>query len=234
VNAGANCTISVTFKPTAAGTRTGTLSVSDNASNSPQSIPLSGTGQDFTLATTTTSASVSPGSPASYIVSVTGEDGFNQSLSLACTGAPSEATCAVSPNQVTAGSTATKVTVSVTTTSPSVSAPRFRPLPPIASPSPGVRILFMLALVLAAMAWAVRRRNQPGVGRWQSALVLLAGGLLLSLALAGCGGGGGSGSTSPQSNPGTPAGTYTLTVTGTSGSGSAALSHSVTLTLIVS
>jgi endoglucanase Acf2 len=42
--ANANCAINVTFKPTAAGARTGTLTVSDNASNSPQTAALSGTG----------------------------------------------------------------------------------------------------------------------------------------------------------------------------------------------
>src|SRR5207302_820867 len=34
--AGANCTINVTFTPTASGARTGTLSVTDNAGGSPQ------------------------------------------------------------------------------------------------------------------------------------------------------------------------------------------------------
>ena len=38
------CTISVTFKPTAKGSRTATLVVTDSAQNSPQSITLSGTG----------------------------------------------------------------------------------------------------------------------------------------------------------------------------------------------
>jgi len=39
------CTISVVFKPTAKGTRTGTLSVSDSAGNSPQTATLTGTGK---------------------------------------------------------------------------------------------------------------------------------------------------------------------------------------------
>jgi subtilase family serine protease len=41
----ATCTINVVFKPTAMGTRTGTLSVSDNAVNSPQTSSLTGTGK---------------------------------------------------------------------------------------------------------------------------------------------------------------------------------------------
>jgi hypothetical protein len=39
------CTVSVTFTPTATGTRTGKLSVSDTASNSPQTSNLTGTGK---------------------------------------------------------------------------------------------------------------------------------------------------------------------------------------------
>jgi probable HAF family extracellular repeat protein len=49
--AGASCTISVTFKPTASGTRGAALNVSDNAAGSPQKVWLSGIG---------TTAKVSP------------------------------------------------------------------------------------------------------------------------------------------------------------------------------
>ena len=40
-----SCTISVTFTPTTTGTRSASLSVSDNGGGSPQIVPLSGTGQ---------------------------------------------------------------------------------------------------------------------------------------------------------------------------------------------
>src|ERR1700674_4113998 len=42
--AGANCVIKVTFTPTQLGARTGNITITDNASNSPQTVPLSGTG----------------------------------------------------------------------------------------------------------------------------------------------------------------------------------------------
>jgi len=42
--AGANCIIDVTFTPTATGSRSGSLAVSDNASGSPQTVSLSGVG----------------------------------------------------------------------------------------------------------------------------------------------------------------------------------------------
>jgi hypothetical protein len=42
--AGASCTISVTFTPSAAGTLTGTITVTDNAAASTQQVSLTGTG----------------------------------------------------------------------------------------------------------------------------------------------------------------------------------------------
>lgn len=44
LSAGSNCTIGVTFTPTKTGTVSGTLTVTDDATGSPQKIPLSGTG----------------------------------------------------------------------------------------------------------------------------------------------------------------------------------------------
>lgn len=40
----ASCSITVVFKPTASGLRTASISVSDNAAGSPQTVPISGTG----------------------------------------------------------------------------------------------------------------------------------------------------------------------------------------------
>jgi hypothetical protein len=45
VPAGGTCTISVTFSPTTTGTRSGTFTVTDDATNSPQTVSLSGTGK---------------------------------------------------------------------------------------------------------------------------------------------------------------------------------------------
>jgi hypothetical protein len=42
---GAFCTISVTFTPNAAMKQTGTLTITDNANHSPQSVSLSGIGK---------------------------------------------------------------------------------------------------------------------------------------------------------------------------------------------
>ncbi|MGA3326140.1 MAG: SBBP repeat-containing protein [Terriglobia bacterium] len=240
VAGGGSCSLNVTFSPTATGPFNGTLTITDNSNgvaNSTQGVALSGTGQDFTLgvaAGSSTSATVAPGQTATYTLSVVpGQGGFGQSVSFThyvCQ-VPMGANCAFSPNPVTPGTSVTNVTLTVTTTAPSVAQPRSRLLPLAPTLAPGQRVLLMLALILAAMAWAFGRRNQPGASRWQPTLVPLAAGLLLTLALAGCGGGGGS---TPPSNTGTPPGTYPFTVTGTAGSGASTLSHSMTLTLIVS
>ncbi|MGO8948434.1 MAG: hypothetical protein ACLQUY_12400, partial [Ktedonobacterales bacterium] len=44
VAAGASCSLSVTFTPSANGTRSATVTITDNATGSPQSVTLSGTG----------------------------------------------------------------------------------------------------------------------------------------------------------------------------------------------
>jgi hypothetical protein len=44
IAAGASCTVNVSFRPTVAGTRTGTVTVTSNATNSPTTVALTGTG----------------------------------------------------------------------------------------------------------------------------------------------------------------------------------------------
>ena len=56
----ATCTISVTFTPTVVGSRTGTLTVSDSGSNSPQTSNLTGTGSTAGLS----SIAVTPADPS--------------------------------------------------------------------------------------------------------------------------------------------------------------------------
>jgi hypothetical protein len=75
--AGATCSITVTFTPTVAGSRTGTLGLVDSAPGSPHNVALSGTG----VAAPTAGSSTPAGS---YIVTITGTAG-----SLTHTTAPS-------------------------------------------------------------------------------------------------------------------------------------------------
>jgi len=54
--AGASCTVNVTFTPTVTGTRTGSILITDQASNSPQTVSLTGTGSSGTVTITVTPA----------------------------------------------------------------------------------------------------------------------------------------------------------------------------------
>src|SRR4030095_13954381 len=44
INAGGSCTIAIAFRPSAAGTRTGTVTITSNATGSPHRMTLSGSG----------------------------------------------------------------------------------------------------------------------------------------------------------------------------------------------
>ena len=55
--AGTNCKIGITFAPTQVGVRLGSLTITDNAPNSPQAVSLSGTGTGTTATVTLTPAS---------------------------------------------------------------------------------------------------------------------------------------------------------------------------------
>ncbi len=62
--AGASCTFLVTFSPTALGARAATLEVADNATGSPHSVPLTGTGVSAPDVTSPTLTDRTPGSGA--------------------------------------------------------------------------------------------------------------------------------------------------------------------------
>ena len=79
--AGAKCTISVTFAPTAAGARSASVSITDNAANSPQSIPLSGTGVAAAPV-----ASLTPAGGLNFASQTIGTTSAAQAITLANTG----------------------------------------------------------------------------------------------------------------------------------------------------
>ena len=204
----ANCTISVTFTPTVAGSRTGSITINDNAAGSPQVVNLGGSGADFAVSVTPTSGTVIAGNSITYTLTVTPSFGFNANVTLGCAGAPRNATCSVSPASVTPdGTSPATATVTVTTgqrslvpgSGPNVNLPR---LVTRVRPTWFLWLLLLLTL-LTSQAMARQRR------------VLLRFALVTGLVLlwAACGGGG-----SQVDVPnGTPAGNYTLTLNGTSG-----------------
>lgn len=61
-----SCTISVTFAPAASGQRSGTITLADNAPNSPQLINLSGTANPIVITLTPTNAAVGTGQTTQF------------------------------------------------------------------------------------------------------------------------------------------------------------------------
>lgn len=173
---------------------------------------------DYSISASSTTATVTAGQTAAYTLKIQPSGGFNQPVSLSCSGAPLAATCSVSPIAVTPdGTNAASATVTVTTTALS---PAQMP-GPFTTPWPRMPTsLLWLASFLMASAVLICTRLRRGRVRYLFAACALA-----ILTWAACGGGG---SQLPILQ-GTPSGNYTLIVSTTSGS----LNHNVSLTLNV-
>src|SRR6202011_85000 len=79
--AGASCAIGVFFDPTVSGTRTGTLTITDNAAGSPQTVTLTGSGEYFSVNPgSAASATVGAGQTASYSIAVAPAGGSRRAL----------------------------------------------------------------------------------------------------------------------------------------------------------
>jgi hypothetical protein len=114
LNAGSNCNITINFQPTAGGPATGAIIVTDNGLGSPQTVPLSGNGLDFTLSASPSSVTVSAGYNAQYTVTATEVGGsFNNSVNLSCSGLPAQSQCQFSPGGISpkTGSASSTLTI---------------------------------------------------------------------------------------------------------------------------
>jgi hypothetical protein len=220
---GVNCTISVFFDPSTAGSQTGTLTITDNAPGSPQTVQLSGTGMDFAMSSSASSATVTAGQQATYPLTLAPLGGLNQTVNLTCNGAPSLSTCTVTPGSVTLnGATPTQVSVAVSTTAGTLAPPWERVVPP--SPK-GLGAMFWLYGLLGLASLA----GLAGAGKRRAAY-LLGACLLMVMLWSACGGG-----AQVIHTPGTPPGTYTVDVTATvtSATTSSTLTHDFKFTLTV-
>lgn len=226
--AGKSCTVSVRFTPKASGEATGALTLADNASDSPQTVALTGVGQSAAAPPPpapggamlqpasggSTTATVTPGQSADYSLNLTSTGSSSGAVQLSCSGAPSGATCSTTPSSATLDATPVPVAVTVTTTSASAAA-----LLPLPASTPLWPWLAMTGFAVTLLC--VPRR------RWVLTASL---GAALAIGLAACGGTAGPAPTPSAAAAVTRPGTYQLKVTA-SANGSPVASAPLTLTV---
>jgi hypothetical protein len=154
-----------------------------------------------------------PGGTGTTALQVAYSSGLSGTISLACSGLPSETTCSFSPSSISVASTSTTtpVTVTVTTTAAhTVTSENHRKSP------------YLLAQYFAGSGFALAgvffftlpKRRRAAI----SSLMIL---LTLLVVLPACGGGGGSSTkVTTTTDPGTPTNSNPLTITVTATNGS--------------
>jgi hypothetical protein len=199
---GASCTINLTFTPTAAGAAAGTLSVSDNATSSPQTVALSGTGGQSGVTITvppggSTTATTTPGGTAFYGLTITGAPGVTGTVQLGCIPSSNLITCQVIPSTITLTGGPTQIAFGIQTFCQGAT-------------NTGASLPFnfggkfgwpIVILTFAGMLWTLQRNRRIALTFALIMLMTLGSGACASL---------------PKGpNGATPAGTYALTLTTT-------------------
>jgi hypothetical protein len=237
--AGANCTASVVFQPSAAGSATGALTVTSSAVATPATVPLSGTGFDFAVSITgSTSQTVAAGQQASFTM-IVAPIGSGGAFAFSCGTLPTNALCLFNPStqtlnagvqgtvlvEISTGNGATVRLEKPDFARPNLGEPDVA-APDAAGPSSG-RPAFprplplACALLLVPLAFFKRRKL--------FLLVVMAATFVggVSSCTSSGGGTGGTGGSGGGSN--TPPGTYTIPVTVTS----LGITHSLKVTVTV-
>jgi hypothetical protein len=156
---------------------------------------------------------VSQNGSVTSAITIASANGFNQAVSLSCSGAPRNATCSVSPPSVTpSGTTPGTATLTIQAGSELHALTRLNSSGRSAGPIAWALLSYSGFLSFSAL----RRRRRP---RWTTFLATVALACGLIGAVAGCGG----------SSHSTPIGTYTITVTATSGSDSHTATYGLTV-----
>jgi hypothetical protein len=170
----------------------------------------------FALSSSASTLTINPGSQGNLTLTVTPQNGFNATVTFACSGLPTGTTCSFNPSSVTPSGSAAVTTQLTIAASASASAAR-----PARNP-----FLPAAGLALAGCLLAFTRRRVLGLFLVPLAAIVLFGTLSAcggggSVSTGGGGGGGGGGGPQPT--------TTTVTVTATSGS----IQQSTQITLTV-
>jgi len=216
----ANCGINVSFTPSATGNRFASITLTDDAPNSPQTLFVQGTGANaFQLnpsPQSSTTATVVAGQTAQYSLQVSPGTGFSGNISMSCSGLPLAASCAFSPVAINvASSNPAAFTAKITTTGNISAASPF-----ITIQETDWRTTPIPVAALAILCWFLIWLRTTNARRAMTApskvicVLLLAG--IFAGGIAGCGGASNV-ITPPPQQVVTPKGNYVVTVTATAG-----------------
>jgi hypothetical protein len=175
---------------------------------------------NFTITSPQSSATVTPGSTATYNLVITPSNFYHGTISFSCGSLPSETACSFQPATLTPngnGQWSTQLTV--TTTAVSSAALHRAGSPMMLATFSGIGLF---GLVFAGRF----KKNRLGVVVATLAFVMMT-------SLLGCGGSNNNNGGGVKSNPGTPAGSYTVVVTAMGTSTGRTVSHTSNLTLSV-
>ena len=188
---------------------------------------------DFTLTANQTSVTASPGDYATLVLTITPQNGFDDMVTLSCSGNPSTAACTFSPTTLTPPlDPSTKQpqpvnsTLQITTQGPSGQSA-------VAWPGSGSHIAFAIVLpgLLALVGLgAIRRRSGLDAFRIIGMVALLAA---TTLGLGACAQRYDYLHHPPGANRGIAPGNYNITVAAFSSNGSSVTSHTLQVTLTV-
>jgi len=216
----ASCTINVTFTPSATGNRSASITLTDDAPNSPQTLFVEGSGATaFQLnpsPQSSTSASVIAGQTAQYSLQATPGTGFNGNISMSCSGLPLATSCSFVPATINVTSSNPVSFTAKITTSGSASAMA----PVVLNQEIDWRItpLTLVAFAIACVLWVRIRvaKVKQLATLCVSALCMILFFSIFSAGISGCGGASNVISPPPQHDA-TPKGNYVVTVTATAG-----------------
>jgi hypothetical protein len=182
---------------------------------------------DFALTASPTSVSLSPGDFANITVTVSPENGFNDMVTLSCSGQPTVTVkCVFSPTTLTPLTTAAvSSTLQIQTQGPSGTSAKVEK-----SPSTVAFALVLPGILALAGLGTLRKRSGIASLRVLGLVALLGAGL----GLGACSQRYGYLNHPPSGNPGTAAGTYTITLSGNASiNGTSVTEHSLNVTMTV-
>jgi hypothetical protein len=204
------------------------------SSSAPESVSAQASGTPgFTLSASTTTLTTPAGGTATTVITATPSNGFNQAVSLSCSGVPyATVTCIFSPATVTPGAptetapngTPVLSTLTIQTIAPSGAELR--------DPDRKAETAYAIVLpgLLALAGLGLARKRAYGKMRMVGLFVVMLAG---SMGLGGCAQRYKYYHKPPAGNPGTPVGPYTVVVSGITGTGSTLSTATVQLAFTV-